>query len=314
LLQPDDPLRLSAAIDEVLSGTSDIQKVDVAFVRPNGRRVTGVVHLGGSAGGAREIRHVAHFEDRTEQLIAEEEARENRERLAQVARLNTMTDLAAGIAHEINQPLTAISSYAQSCRFLAGVGRLTEGELVDALDKVSGQVQRAGEVIRRLRSFVRRRRSKAELADINALVGEAVELARTEAHFRNTEIATQLEPSLPPVVVDPVQIQQVILNLIQNALEASADARDEPMTVRTARNGGQFIEVEMIDHGTGVDPEAADRLFEPFFTTKPSGLGLGLSISRSIIASHGGRLWHSPNANRGSVFHFTLPAAPQPSV
>ena len=313
LLQPDDPLRLSAAVDRVLGGDGGVETVEVAFTRPDGGRVEGVVHLGGAAGGAREIRLVAHVEDRTGQLAAEDEARQHRERLAQVARLNTMGDLASGIAHEINQPLTAISTYAQSCRRLASQGKLTSDGLAAALDKVSAQVQRAGEVIRRLRGFVRRRRSEAELADLNELVEEAVELARAEARFRGRRIATRFQAALPAVVVDPVQVQQVILNLIQNGLEASQETAGQPLLVRTAGNGEGFVEVAVVDHGRGLGPEAVEKLFEPFFTTKSSGLGLGLSISRSIVASHGGRLWHSATAEGGTTFHFTLPAVRQPA-
>ncbi len=313
LLQPDEPRRLSAAVDRALSGEGGVERAEAAFTRPDGSRVAGVVHLAGTAAGTGPIRLVAHFEDRTEVLSAEDEARQHRERLAQVARLNTMGDLATGIAHEINQPLTAISSYAQSCRLLANQGRLSSGALVAALDKVSAQVQRAGRVLRHLRDFVRRRRSEAEVADVNALVEEAVELARAEARFRDRAIATRLDAGLPAVIVDTVQVQQVILNLIQNALEASEGAGDEAMLVRTGGNGDGFVEVAVVDHGPGLEPEVAERLFEPFFSTKPSGLGLGLSISRSIVASHGGRLWHSANPGGGATFHFTLPAAPRPA-
>lgn len=240
----------------------------------------------------------------------EEEIRQHRERLAHVDRISTMGEMASGIAHEINQPLTAISSYARACYRMIDANLAEQAELLEILDKISTQAQRAGDIIHGLRAFVRKRESKRELHDLNDLVRKTIVLAETDASENHFVIKPILTVTQLPVVVDPIQIQQVILNLIRNAVEAMTEVAEEEavrVIVRTAIDDPKTAQVEVIDKGNGIAEEIADKLFDPFFTTKPSGTGIGLAISRTIITSHGGRLWFEPNSDQGVTMHFTLP-------
>jgi two-component system sensor kinase FixL len=313
LLHGDDFARL-AKILSTPRGAREPQAKTVRLRHRDGSWVTGVVHWSFvSDESGTPLGLIAHFEDRTRQLEVEEQARQDRERLAQMARLHTLGEMAASIAHEVNQPLTAISNYAQAGRRLLESGLVDSGELESTLDKVSAQAWRAGEVIRGLRSFVRRRRSRSERVDLNVLVRDAVSLALADAHFLSVGVETELAPDLPEVAVDPVQIQQVVLNLIRNAIEAlDPDAAGEPVEVRTGSDGDGFVEVAVEDHGTGIPEEIRPRLFDTFVTSKESGLGMGLVISRSIVTSHGGRLWWTPGRRGGTIFHFSLPAVGVP--
>ncbi len=311
LFHADDYPRLLEALNRSASTEQAPHAMVLRLRHRDDSWVSGVLHWSlvpdedGSA-----IGWIAHFEDRTKQLEVEEQARQGRERLAKLGRLQILGEMAAGIAHEVNQPLTAITNYAQAGRRLLQ-GGLTDAEaLRDTLDKVSGQALRAGEVIRGLRVFAGQRQSRSERVDLNDLVGEAVALARADAHFLSVDVETDLEPGIPEVAVDPVQIQQVILNLIRNALDAIEEtAPAEPILVTTTGNGDGFVEVAVRDHGSGIPEELESRLFEPFLTSKESGLGMGLAISRSIITSHGGRIWWTAGRGGGTTFHFTLPAA-----
>ena len=240
----------------------------------------------------------------------EEEIRLHRERLAHVDRISIMGEMASGIAHEINQPLTAISSYARACYRMLDADLADPAELLETLDKISVQAQRAGNVIHGLRAFVRKRESKRELHDLNDLVRNTIVLAETDARENHFVIKPILIETPLPVVVDPIQIQQVILNLIRNAAEAMADVTEEAeavmMVVKTAIDDPQTAQVAVVDKGNGISDEIADKLFDPFFTTKPAGTGIGLAISRTIITSHGGRLWFEPNSDKGITMHFSL--------
>ena len=252
---------------------------------------------------------VIHFEDSTDRLEAEEDARQSRERLAHISRVTAMGEMAGGIAHEINQPLTAIAMYAQACRRLGESGRLRSDDLRTTLEKISQQAQRAGEVIRRLRNFVRQDNSGAQVVDLNDVVAEAVALTEGDARLHDCEIESHLSAGLEPVAADPIQLQQVIVNLIRNGIEAQAgNAGVGLVLVSTSAAGSDAVEVTVSDRGGGL-PEEFEKLFEPFFTTKSSGLGMGLSISRTIIASHGGRLWCTSNPDGGAMFLFSLPTA-----
>ncbi len=323
-VHPEDYEHLAAALRRLGLGGDPTSPMPVRLLAARGGRRAesphGLLETGGRwvpgrlHGGAvhdeegRAVALILHFEDRTRQVQMEEEARQHRERLAHVARQNTVGETAAGIAHEINQPLSAISTYAQACKRLVEVGRAGSGELRVALDKVSAQAQRAGEVIRRLRTFVGRRPGRVEPADLNELVREALALVRTDSRFDGVPIRTELAADLPRVAVDTVQIQQVILNLVRNGLEA-AQAGGQPLRVHTLAGGDGFAEVAVVDRGAGLPEGAVPNLFTPFFTTKPNGLGMGLSISRSIVDHHGGRIWFTPNPAGGTIFHFTVPIA-----
>lgn len=243
----------------------------------------------------------------------EKEVSEAREHLTHMARLSTMGEMAAGIAHEINQPLAAISTYAQGCQRMLANGLTDARELAEPLEKITTQAIRAGEVIRRLRSFIKKSASELELVDTNELVSEVVQLAEVDARKHGIPVHLQLAPDLPEVRVDPVQLQQVILNLIRNALEAMEEtprARAR-VDVRTALEDNGQVSIRVVDAGPGLGEDALKRVFDPFFTTKATGMGMGLSISHSIITAHGGTLTvHNNDNGIGATFTVTLLARP----
>ncbi|MCP4765762.1 MAG: PAS domain S-box protein [Gammaproteobacteria bacterium] len=256
-----------------------------------------------------EKKHVILIRDLTEQRRAEREVREQRDMLAHVDRLNTLGEMAAGIAHEINQPLTAISMYAQSgMRFL----RRPEPQLQrldDALDKLSQQAHRAGAVIERMQEMTSPHQSHREVVGPNQLLGVIHDLGEVEAQIRNFIIVLRLDDDLPRVNCDPIQIQQVILNLLRNGMESMRTNRCKAGSkiVLQARATPAHLRISIIDGGTGVSRKLEKQLFQPFATTKESGMGLGLSISRSIVAAHGGEIEFSNNKNGGATFSFGLP-------
>jgi two-component system sensor kinase FixL len=249
-------------------------------------------------------------EDVTERQHAEEEAQRTRERLTHVSRLSTMGEMAGGLAHEINQPLTAITVYAQACARLLEHGAEHVDEMREALAQISAQAIRAGEVIRRLRAMVKQHATRRATIDCNQIVRELITLAGPDARANDIALRLELAPDPLPVCADVVQIQQVLLNLIRNAIDATLAVAQSArrIDIRTALLDDE-VEVNVVDYGCGLTQEARERLFEPFFTTKSSGTGLGLSISRGIVRDHGGRLQCAPNPQGGSAFSFTLPLA-----
>jgi PAS domain S-box-containing protein len=243
--------------------------------------------------------------------LKEKEVADAREHLTHMARLSTMGEMAAGIAHEINQPLAAISTYAQGCKRMLDNGLTDARELAEPLEKIATQALRAGEVIRRLRGFIKKSASELELIDINELVSEVVLLAEVDARKHGIAVFTHLAEDLPEVRVDPVQLQQVILNLIRNALEAMEETPRERarVDVHTTQVENGQVSVRVVDCGPGLSEDALRRVFDPFFTTKATGMGMGLSISHSIIATHGGQLSVSNNdSGIGATFTITLNA------
>jgi C4-dicarboxylate-specific signal transduction histidine kinase len=237
----------------------------------------------------------------------QEEARETRERMAHVARLSTLGEMATGIAHEINQPLAAVATYAQACGRMIRARTADDVELLETLDRISHEALRAGAIINKLKDLVRRRDSRHVPCDLNTLVRDVAGLAAVDANHNGLDLRLTLAPDLPEVVADPVQIQQVILNLIRNGIESMEGcASDCILLVRTA-DADEGVQFSVVDNGVGLDQEQEEDLFTPFYTTKESGMGMGLSISRTIIRAHGGRVWFTPNPDRGLTFHFVLP-------
>jgi len=247
--------------------------------------------------------------DLTKLRQAEDEARARQAELAHVLRVSTMGEMASGLAHEINQPLAAIVNYARGCtRRLQSDGQ-TSPSLLTALEKIAEEALRAGRVVHGVRKLVRKDAPRRAAADLNDLVHEAVQLMEPEARTRNVAIRVNATPEMPTVRVDQVQVEQVILNLLRNGIEAMGEqnGHTRELSVRTSIAGRESLAVSVSDTGEGLDPEIIEKMFDPFFTTKPDGLGMGLAISRSIIESHGGQLWAVANAGRGATFHFTLP-------
>ena len=218
------------------------------------------------------------------------------------------------LAHELNQPLAAILSNADAARYLLERDPLDVAELREIIRDIAGEDRRAGEIIKRLRAFYQRGEIRLQTVHAKDLVHEVLELAHTELITRRVVPTASLEPDLPPVRGDRVQLQQVLLNLILNGCEAmSANAdTDRPLSLSVRSDVGS-VHFAVRDRGTGIPPALLEHLFEPFVTTKAEGLGLGLSISRTIITAHGGRIWAENNADRGATMHCLLPVPPTPS-
>jgi two-component system sensor kinase FixL len=257
------------------------------------------------------VKYIGTVHDITDRRRAEDEARVLQERLTHFSRLSTMGEMAGGLAHEINQPLSAIATYARACQRLISQPEHGLDDVVAALEQINAQALRAGEVIRRLRNFVKNREVKREVVDCARLLEDLRTLAETDARLHDIRLRIECEEPLPVVHADPIQLQQVILNLVRNAIDAMTgvpeDRREVVLTTRQTTE--REIEITVADRGNGLAPEATEHLFNPFFTTKASGTGLGLAISRSIVRAHGGRLWHTSNDGVGVRFHFTLPVA-----
>lgn len=245
-----------------------------------------------------------------ERRRAEEQARQHLAELAHVARLSTVGEMVAELAHELNQPLSAISSYAQACRRLLSSDSPGDTEdLLVSLTRVNEQADRAAEIIRRLRRFVVKTEPQHAILDMNELLRYVVELTYIDARMADVEVCFELTDPLPAIVGDRIQLEQVMVNLMRNAFEATCqcEPRGRRLTLRTAVDGDERIVIDICDNGAGIPSDVIGRLFERFVSTKPNGMGLGLPISQSIIEHHGGKLWYTPNPDRGSTFHFTLP-------
>ena len=258
----------------------------------------------------RPIVYIAEMIDRSALHAATREAEDLRERLAHAGRLGMLGEMVSGIAHEVNQPLTAINNYASACRRMLASGQTTSDELIEVLEKIGRQAERAGQVIRGLRAMVRRRDSERLLLSLNPLVDEVSRLA--EIDLRNTaqKLVLDLAPDLPRFLGDGVQIQQVAMNLIRNALEAMRESgQGEEVRVRTGLAPDGTLLLQVSDQGPGMPEEIEERLFDPFVTTKVQGMGLGLSISKSIVQAHGGELIYRRTETGGAEFSIHLPVA-----
>jgi len=233
------------------------------------------------------------------------EIEEQREDLLHVTRVGKLAEFVSSLAHEISQPLTAILSYAQAAqRLLKG----KEPQLQEILRYIINDDQRASEVIRRLRVLLKKNKPTFEPIDINVLINDTVNLIMTHITVKNKVVKFELNSSLPMIHGDRIQLQQVLLNLISNSLEAMEESRDyNELVIRTSRKNNDMIMVEVKDLGCGIPKENMKKLFAHFFTSKPDGLGMGLSISRSIVEAHGGHLEAKNNPDRGATFYFTIP-------
>jgi PAS domain S-box-containing protein len=245
-----------------------------------------------------------------ERRRAEEELRRTQAELAHVSRVMTMGELAASIAHEVNQPLGAIVGNADICLNWLSNGRPDFDQLREALADISNDGRRASEVVARIRSLVKKSAPQKTRLDLNEVVGEVLALVRHEAQRKQVALNAQLYADLPCVQGDRVEMQQVLLNLAMNGIEAMAgvEGRQRQLTVRTARSKGDEVMVSVQDNGTGITTSGNEQLFKAFHTTKPGGMGMGLAICRSIIQAHGGQLWAEPNVGPGATFQFSLPS------
>ncbi len=239
----------------------------------------------------------------------ENKARQLQAELAHAARLSTVGEIASSIAHELNQPLCAATAYAQAAADLMRHQPDASGRAIEILDQVVQQAERAGQIVRHVRDLVRKGDGVKASMQLAPILREALSLVEAEAREKGIELQIELAPALPAVAVNPIQIQQVILNLVLNAIEAMVDTPPDSrrISVTCGRQPDQSVRVEVIDQGPGIEPDKLEKIFEPFESTKREGMGLGLSISRSIIDAHGGRLWASSGPERGARFVFVLP-------
>jgi signal transduction histidine kinase len=239
---------------------------------------------------------------------AELEAQQSRSELAHFNRLSTMGELTASLAHELNQPLTGILGNAQAAQRMLASQPVDMDELREILSDIVADDQRAGETIQRMRKLLRRTEGDIVPLDINDVIHEVAGLLKSDAIIRNLRLELNLWPAPLQVRGDQVELRQLVLNLILNAMDAMAHSRtpESAIVVTSARAGGH-VHVSVQDCGEGIPPEAAEHIFDPFYTTKPNGMGMGLSIARSIVESHGGSIWMTSNADHGALFEFKLP-------
>ena len=253
--------------------------------------------------------------DLTERQQTEARLQDLQAELVHVSRLTAMGEMASALAHELNQPLSAIANYMKgSRRLLEGSADERAPVLREALDKAAEQALRAGQIIRRLRDFVARGESERRVEDVKKLVEEASALALVGAKDRGVRVRFEFDPHTDFVLADKVQIQQVLLNLMRNAIEAMEESEKRELVVSTVSAQDNMVEISVSDTGTGIAPEIGAQLFQPFITTKRQGMGVGLSISRTIVEAHGGSIVPRSNPGGGTVFSFTLPALSKEEV
>jgi two-component system sensor kinase FixL len=261
-----------------------------------------------------QIFFTGFIRDLTERQNTEARLHELQSELVHISRLTAMGEMASALAHELNQPLSAITNYLRgSSRIIADRDGEEMDTLKEALGKAAEQAMRAGQIIRRLRDFVSRGETERRVESLTKLMEEASALALVGAKEYAINVAFDLDSKLDFVLADKVQIQQVMLNLIRNAIEAMAETTERNLTIRSRPDSNNLLRISIVDSGIGIPAEIEKNLFNPFFTTKPQGMGVGLSICRTIIESHGGKLWPEQNPRGGTIFNFTLPTADRSS-
>jgi len=280
---------------------------EVAALRKDGSTFPIYLSVGeGQLGDMRVFVGIVH--DITERREAVRRLQEAQSELVHMSRINEMGQMTSSLAHELNQPLAAIMNYLNAAgRIVSKLEGAEVARVRELMQKASDQSARAGQIIRHLRDFVEKREHNRSEEDINTLVTEAVEFALLGSDDMDVKVDIQLSDGLPPVLADRIQIQQVVLNLARNAVEAMQEVPVRELTVTTARREDEFVCTTIADTGPGLAPEVAEKLFQPFITTKEKGMGIGLSICWSIVDAHGGELWASRNESGGTSFHFRLP-------
>jgi PAS domain S-box-containing protein len=311
-IAPEHRERYHAVSAAVFDGRPDAMEFRLLGFRGRQRMIeTRVVPMRDDAGAV--VAALALTRDITERQAAEERARRHLSELARVARISSMGEMASGIAHELNQPLTAIVNHASACLRRLGIQRDRDADVIESLQEIATQGQRAGQIIRNVRNLVSRSEPCTTAVDINEVVRTMVGLAEPEAKRHGVVVRAELDAALAPVRARRIEIEQVVFNLLRNAIEAMSGPSviatpAAAVSVATRRGADGAVEVSVQDRGSGIAAEDRDRVFDPFFTTKSDGMGMGLSISRSIIEAHEGRLTVRSNSESGVTFTFTLPA------
>jgi PAS domain S-box-containing protein len=310
-VHPDDQARIAEVIDTAVREKEEFE-FDYRIIHPGGEiryaRSFGHPILDPSGDLVEFVGTIIDVTDRRQAEKERERLREAQADLAHASRMTTMGELTASLAHEVNQPITAAVNGASTC-----VRWLTRedpdlGEAREAALGVIRNAKRAAEIINRIRTISKKGESKRQLADVNQLVREMIALLQSEINRHSIAVLTDLDAELPKVMADSVQVQQVMMNLIMNGIDAMKDVdQTRELTIQSRRAEDRQLMISVSDSGVGLPPEESDKIFEPFFTTKPHGIGMGLRISRSIVESHGGRLWAANNSPRGASFSFTLP-------
>jgi two-component system sensor kinase FixL len=259
-------------------------------------------------GGTRIFTGFVH--DITQRQKAELRLQDLQSELAHVGRVSEMGSLASSLAHELNQPLTAIANYCEAARDLLPADRDDESLLLvrEALDEAAKEAIRAGQIVQRLREFVRPGEAERRVESLARLVTEANALALVGTREHGIEVQVQLDPEADDVFVDRIQVQQVLTNLVRNAIDAMLDSPIRSLIIRSEASPDDLVTLTIEDTGSGIDPEIAPQLFQPFVSSKQHGMGVGLSICRTIVEAQGGRIWFEPRPEGGTAFHFTLPS------
>ena len=312
---PEEAEQRRRDLDLTLAGQAPPGGIEMRVMHRDGHRFDVRMYLSpliDSSG--RQVGWMASMNDITERKRMEEETLRHQERLEQTSRLITMGEMASSLAHELNQPLSAIANYC-----MGSVNRLKSGDyrredILAAMEKASAQAERAGTIIRRTREFVKKSEPVRAPAALAEIVEEAIGFAEIEARKAAVAIQVSIPPDLPPVFADRIMIEQVVLNLVKNGIEAMQQTPPEARALNLAArlDGEGMVEVTVADRGCGMTDGQVERLYTPFFTTKAEGMGMGLNICRSIVEFHDGRLWVQPNPGGGSVFRFTLPVGTKP--
>jgi two-component system, LuxR family, sensor kinase FixL len=310
MLHPEDRESVLQVLENSLR-TGAEYRAEYRAVLPNGqiRWIAGRGHVEFNTDG-QPVRMRGASLDITKRKQAELETARHRNEMAHLSRVTMLGELSGSIAHELTQPLSAILSNAQAAQRVLASGDADLAELRQILDEVVSEDKRASEVIRRLRLWLKKGEVQQHSLRINKVVRDVLKLIRTDLISQNVTVATELARNLPTVTGDPIQLQQILLNLVVNACDAMTDCNtpERRLLIRTGiENGSSAVVVSVTDQGTSIPEEKMEQIFEPFFTTKAKGMGLGLSICRTIIAAHRGKLWVTNNTDRGATFHFSLP-------
>ena len=310
IFPPDVAVKFSDADHKVMGNgqASTVEETDDLGAKTRNCLVTRtpVKNVEGKTAGLVGIRH-----DITELKHAEQRARQHERELAHVDRLNIVGEMASAIAHELNQPLGAVVNYAQACLRMAISGNYNKEKLVNALELTEDQARRAGKIIHQIRDFVRKDTRRIDYVNVDKLIADTVEFIQPKARESGTNIMLEPTAQLPRVLANKIQIEQVLLNIIFNSIEAmeNAGAQTREVKILCRRVHDSKVQVTVRDTGPGIDSETSKRIFEAFYSAKKHGMGLGLAISRSIIEAHAGRLWAETDTAHGAVFHFILPVA-----